>query len=761
MEVLVPHQEVVCFIPQIKMKSAQALLASIRDWRMDKVQLRAFSGESVAALYFKQMKTCRHAVQLLEQQGISVWEADIKPTDRFLMERFIRAGMAFELSTSANNKNNTVITQRLKPADVNIPLKWISLDIETAFDTGELYSIAVYSDHIQHVFMVKETLSEPWISCYESERALLEAFCDWVQSYDPDGFIGWNVIQFDFRFLIEKCQALKIPFRLGRNNTEVEWRPSQQREEYHFLFIPGRAVLDGIETLRTATFNFERFSLEYVAQSLLGEGKDIEDVDNRAEEIKRKYREEPLSLARYNLEDCRLVWAIFEKTQLFDFVISRAELTGLALDRVGGSVASFENLYMPKMHRAGFVAPNLGSSQLSITAPGGYVMNSKPGIYDNVLVFDFKSLYPSIIRTFKIDPIGLVQGLELNEQSPENDQLIPGFNGAYFHKQRHLLPDIIARLWEERDRAKRSANQPLSQAIKIIMNSFYGVLGSQGCRFYDPRLSSSITMRGHEIIQRTSHWFAQAGYQVIYGDTDSVFVLYGKKAPPEQLWALGKRLAADLNLWWQQTIEEEFGVESILELEFESLYQKFLMPTIRGSEKGSKKRYAGVLCFEEQGQWRQKMQFKGLETVRTDWTELARTVQWQLYEMIFEERPYQDFLQRTVADLLAGKLDEQLVYRKRLRQPLAEYQKNVPPHAKAAIKEEQSRKERGLPKKFGRGSTVEYVITVNGPEPLAFQQSALDYQHYIERQLAPVADTALHFLGESLEALINPQESFF
>ena len=155
-------------------------------------------------------------------------------------------------------------------------------------------------------------------------------------------------------------------------------------------------------------------------------------------------------------------------------------------------------------------------------------MDSKPGLYQHVLVLDFKSLYPSIIRTFYIDPMGLAIGVAAHQQNTHADDLLEGFNQAHFSRTQHHLPDLIKTLWQARDVAKRENNAAVSQAIKIIMNSFYGVLGSPGCRFFDQRLSSSITLRGHEILQRTSEWIEQRGYSVIYGDTDSVFVWLDK-----------------------------------------------------------------------------------------------------------------------------------------------------------------------------------------------------------------------------------------
>jgi DNA polymerase-2 len=145
---------------------------------------------------------------------------------------------------------------------------------------------------------------------------------------------------------------------------------------------------------------------------------------------------------------------------------------------------------MPRMHRLGYVAPNLGDVQ-EAGSPGGFVMDSKPGLYDSVLVLDYKSLYPSIIRTFLIDPAGLAEGM----RHPGDADSVPGFLGARFSRERHCLPAIVEQVWQGREAAKTQNNKPLSQALKIIMNSFYGVLGSSGCRFFDPRLASSIRMR--------------------------------------------------------------------------------------------------------------------------------------------------------------------------------------------------------------------------------------------------------------------------
>ena len=774
--------ESVGFVTTTDFARVQAMLPLGRDIRAKSLSLQNFHGESVYALYFKSQRTLLNVRQTLEEKGIHLLEGDIRPAERFLMERFVQGGVRVEAEFPGSN--GCVLTDTLKPSDYWPDLKVVSLDIETSFDGRHLFSIGLFGESLNRVMMVKPASGTGTdasvtagdateIHWYESEKALLQAFTDWVADEDPDVFIGWNVVNFDFRFLQKKYDQHRMAFSIGRRQSSVEWRQAGGDSQHYFITVPGRVVLDGIDTLKAATYSFESFSLEFVSRQILQRGKLIHDVDNRAEEIWRLYQEDPAALAAYNIEDCRLVWDIFSATDLMHFAIERARLTGLPLDKTGGSVAAFENLYLPRLHRRGYVAPNVGMMHSDIQAPGGYVMDSVPGLYEHVLVLDFKSLYPSIIRTFCIDPLSLIHSLQhaptdslpspemLHQKvAPENTvdtDWIPGFNGAVFSKTRHLLPDIIEHLWQARDAAKRQGDQPLSQAIKIIMNSFYGVLGTPLCRFFDPRLSSSITLRGHDILQQTRALIEAQGHQVIYGDTDSVFVWLAGSCSAAEADATGHELAEYLNQWWQESLAERFGITSYLELEYETHYRRFHMPKMRGSDAGSKKRYAGLVVSGDE----EKLVFKGLENVRTDWTHLAREVQYQVYWKIFHQQPVEHYLKDIVSRVRQGELDEQLFYRKRLRRALHEYERNVPPHVQAARKADEWYRSRQQPGRYERGGWIEYAITVNGPEPREHLVSAMDYDHYLERQIAPAVDGLLSETGTSLATILDQQLSLF
>ncbi|WP_397452751.1 DNA polymerase II [Pseudomonas sp. NA-150] len=751
--VRLPHQPSVAFIPAEQRASAEAWLRSERDVELRPLELVDFHYRPVLGLYCQQHRQLMNIEKLLKKAGVEVFEADIRPPERFMMERFITAPVSF---SGALDASGVLLETQMKPApDYRPQLRLVSLDIETTMQ-GELYSIALEGCGERQVYMLgpanKDDAVDFKLEYCDTRELLLERLNDWLAEHDPDVIIGWNLVQFDLRVLHEHSQRLNVPLRLGRGGDVMGWRKHGSRNHY-FASAAGRLIIDGIEALRSATWSFPSFSLENVAQTLLGEGKSISTPYQRMDEINRMFAEDKPALARYNLKDCELVTRIFAKTELLKFLLERATVTGLPTDSGGGSVAAFYHLYIPQMHRLGFVAPNLGE-QPPEASPGGFVMNSKPGLYESVLVLDYKSLYPSIIRTFLIDPVGLIEGM----RHPDDSDSVPGFRGARFSRSKHCLPAIVSRVSQGREVAKQERNAPLSQALKIIMNAFYGVLGSFGCRFFDPRLASSITMRGHEIMRRTRELIEAQGHTVIYGDTDSTFVWLRHAHSEEDAAKIGRALVQGVNLWWREHLQKEYGLESALELQFETHFKRFLMPTIRGAEEGSKKRYAGMVRRED---GRDEMVYKGLETVRTDWSPLAQQFQQELYLRIFNRQPYQDYIREYVKQTLAGELDELLVYRKRLRRQLDDYERNVPPHVRAARLADEYNDQQGRPRQYQNGGWISYVMTVAGPEPLEARLAPIDYDHYVTRQLQPLADAILPFVNDDFSTLVGGQLDLF
>ena len=731
-QIVPPPQESVFFVPRDTETHAG---------RRDAVSLATLKGEPVDVVRFADARTRRQEATRLKTLGTPAWEAEVKAADRFLMERFITGGCRIH-GEPADQQGVTVYRHpRLEPADVTPELRVASFDVEAHSRDGPTLSIATVVTNLERVFVLGEGTSDSVISYCATERKLLEGFLDFIAEIDPDVLIGWNVVDFDLQYLGRRCAAFRIPFAMGRLGGIARILRGEGSAPTVAL-VPGRVVLDGIATMRAATWSFERWSLEHVGQELLGRGKAIAKTLDPLEEIRRLYREDLPALIEYNLEDCRLVRDVFDHAQVLEFAIERQRLTGLTMDRRAGSVAAFDFLYLPRLHRRGRVAPSVGTNPNVVTSPGGYVLDSRPGLYQNVLVLDFKSLYPSIIRTFLIDPLGMTVGLERN-------QGVAGFGGAIFDRKDHILPSLIEALWSSRDAAKKRQDAAMSRAIKVLMNSFYGVLGSPVCRFFDPRLASSITRRGHEILTRSRDFIEAAGWPVIYGDTDSLFVLVGPDHQVADCAAIGADLAQDLNTWWQATLDTEHGLPSALEVEFETHYEHFLMPTMRGSKEGSKKRYAGMVRRHSE----LRLVVKGLEAVRTDWTPLARRFQRELLRRVFLGEEFKDWVSELSNQLRAGQLDDELTYHKRLRRDQTEYTKTTPPHVAAA---------RLLEKHTGhRVRDIDYVITTRGAQPIALQSAPIDYEHYVHKQLAPAGDTVLRFVGTSFLKLGGRQLSLF
>lgn len=700
------------------------------------LSLKATDNSDLDCLYFKTSSSCQQHATSLRDKGIRTYESDIYPVERYLMERMVKGG--FSVTGKPYQKRSLTLYRnpKIRGAEIEPSLSVLSVDIETDATANEIYSIACCGKK-DIVFIVGNEQDDLTVTYCKNEHKLLHSFINHVKSEDPDVIIGWNVINFDFHALKKRCDALSIPFEIGREHgTSII--PQKEGLKKLIAKIPGRIAIDVPVMLRAYNYSFQRYTLNHVASEMLGKSKVIEySGQKKIEEINRQFREDKASLANYNLQDAKLTKEIFNKANLLSNAIERSKLSGHLIDRYGGSIAAFDYLYLPLLHREGYAAGNVADVTIGdVNLSGGYVLESKPGIYQNVLLLDFKSLYPTIIMTFMIDPLGAVV---------KSEESIVGPTGLSFSREKSILPGILADLMKERAKAKQTGNRPLSNAIKILMNSFYGVLGSPGCRFFSPDIAQAITGTGQYILKSTCAYIEQnTPYSILYGDTDSLFVLLGEKHDSDAK-EIGNQIAADVNHWLENHIREKFNAVSRLELEFESHFKYFFMPTIRGSERGSKKRYCGAI--EKEGQL--QLIFKGLESARTDWTKLAKEFQQTLYEKIFLGEPVEQYIISTVNQVKNGEVDNKLVYQKQLRKPLDEYTTNIPPHAQAA-------KLLGKPERI-----IRYSLTIEGPQPIEKLTAPLDYEHYIETQLKPIADSILEWINLDFENIITGQQDLF
>jgi DNA polymerase II len=730
----------------IKTQDVKKVKKHIKPYDVKEIELTNFQGEKVSKISFDTQPDLNKIHDAIKKE-ITTYEADIRPHYRFLMDNNILGnieihGDSFEEPESKVDK--VFFNPDLEPLkEFNGNLKLASIDIESG---DGLYCIGISTDKEKKNFLVNPTKKnlklKNTILCRD-EKECLEKFKQELIDLDPDIITGWNVIDFDLVYLKALFTKHKIPFNLGRNESNTSIKVQNNFFRSSTVNITGRQVLDGLNFVRDPFIQeapsiknakFESYTLENVAQSLLGKGK-LMKGSGRHDEITELYEsnsEKQLQkLVDYNLLDCELAYKILEKTKALELSIERSQLTGMPLDRIGGSIANFDSLYIRTANAKGLVSPTMVFTKKEERITGGYVHSTTPGIYENVLILDFKSLYPSIIKTFNIDPASLLEKKE--------PKAIESPNKAYFKNSQGILPEIITNLHKAREKAKSEKRELSSYAIKIIMNSFFGVLASPNCRYFSMDMANAITHFGQFIIKLTASEIEKLGHKVIYMDTDSVFVVANKK--DKDFEELGKKLESHINEFYKKYTKKKYNRESFLELEYEKLYLSLMIPQVRGDSKAAaKKRYAG-LVKKPHGEI---VEITGLEAIRGDWTEAAQDFQKELLMKVFHKEEISKFIISYIKKIEEGKLDEKLIYRKSIRKNLEEYTKTTPPHVKAARK---------LPKLDS--NLIEYYITTDGPEPIQLLKHKLDYKHYIDKQIKPIANQVLTLFNKEFDDIIQ------
>src|SRR5260221_4009942 len=543
----------------------------------------------------------------LTRAGIACHEADVRFAMRYLIERGVRGSL--EIRGPARTVPGIGLlfdNPEVAPCDWTATMAVLSFDIETGPRAGRVLSMGLHGGGASEVLLLTPagwSYPEGAIPL-ASEKELLAAFCRRVRELDPDVLTGWNVVDFDLTVLARLAARKGVPLELGRGPGPLRLRSDLSARGTRRASVPGRVVLDGIFLLRGAFVRMEDYGLDAVAREVLGEDKLLAGHDG-AGEILRLFKEDQEHLVEYNRTNPRLALEILERLQLVPLAVERSRLTGMPLDRVSSSIAAFDFLYLSELGRRRVVAPSVARVDAIEPMGGGHVLEPRPGLYTNVIVLDFKSLYPSLIRTFQIDPLNLIRS-----GSGEGDPILAP-NGAAFARERGILTEMLDTIMPERDAAKSAGNHVKSQAIKILMNSFYGVLGTPACRFYDPRLANAITSFGREVLLWCAARIEAGGRRVLYGDTDSLFVESGwaDRAAARRLGetlpvALTRELAAHISGTWR--------VESRLELQFERLYLRLCLPALRHGTTGARKRYAGLV----QGPEGPRVVFTGMEAVR-------------------------------------------------------------------------------------------------------------------------------------------------
>ncbi len=747
------------------------------------------NGGPLLRLDFTVHREMSAAHRLLRGAGLACYEGDISPANQFMIDGGISLRVVFEGNEEDGDRVDLRIRNPRIRADGGgspIPLRVLALDIETS-RTGEIRAVSLVhcpapdgrispgqASHYQSVIISIDKGINPAaagtaeLRQHPDETRLLCDLRDKIVAIDPDIITGWNVIGFDMMMILRRMAELGVRGDFGRSRESAAFLPGSGDMPDH-CEVPGRVVIDAMRLHRMYPRHFESYSLESVASAVLGRGKAEQfSPSGKMDELDRLWNEEPLRFLKYCLEDSRLVLELLADSGLLELTLRRAALCGTSISRSWASVHAFEQLYTSRLHRERIAAPDHGVDALPMNeSPGGTIIFPRSGRFPYVLLLDFKGLYPSIIRSFGIDPLGHVRAKEQGTTGKAQAGLLTSPNGAPFLPDDGILPRIITDFYRLREEAKSRGDETASYAYKILANSFYGVLGSPGCRFAGSDIATAITSFAKEILFWSRDFAAERGFSAMYGDTDSLFltppdeVINRANFRPEDLFSLGRELVKDINSHIGVWVRRRWNRESFLEIEFEYLFAPLYIPALKSvssdavlhglqdagleGPQGRAKSYAGLgFTGGEIGPASGELVIKGMEAVRSDWTPFARNAQSRLIEALLRDAGREEIayiLKDILAALRNPEHNRQLLISKRLSKNPEEYRGNLPPHVRAARLEMEWRrkKSRGDSRRLRK---IRYLMTSEGPRPAMSEEDLVslipDSSWYVQKQLIPV-----------------------
>jgi DNA polymerase, archaea type len=700
-----------------------------------------------------------------------IYEADIMFKYRFLIDNNIRGMQWIEIDAEREQKTvksklptYRINTVRPLERNENAELRYLAFDIE-CIPTDATKPVNAKSDPIvmislsfrpfyrgkDSLVLVAKPFSSDGVRGFGSEKEMLEEFMNIIDAYDPDVVTGYNINGFDFPYTFERMKQNKLPVNFGRSDKESFSRTTGISQEF---MICGRVVADPYQILkRDPWMKFTRYDLKTVAKQMLQEDKHSVEYSEMPT-LWNGTKEQVTRFIEYSRKDADLSMKLLVNKGLLDKFFELSKISGLLLqDTLGGQTRRIETMLMHEFKKKDMVMPSAPSKrdlQKSMHEretkglKGATVLEPKKGLHAEgcILVLDFKSLYPSIMRTFNISPDSVVRG------DHENVHTSP--SGAHFIDEsvyRGIFPDVLTKLTAARGSAKKLMKTKSGDekrilnakqlALKDMSNSFYGYTGYVRARLYMIDVANSVTSYGRENIEKTRKLVEENfDVEVVYGDTDSIFVKT-KLMNLDEAKVLGESIS-------------KFITDKLpghLELDFEKIYRTFLILT--------KKRYAGWRFDYVNGKWVDTIEMRGIETVRRDWCSLVSETMMEVLNTILKEGN----LEKAIVGV-KEKLDnlrknqiamEKLTIVKGITQSLDSY-KGMLPHIELARKLA-ARNPQDAPK---IGDRVGFVIIrgnqmlskrAEDPEYIEKNKLQIDSDYYIESQLFPPIERIFSSVG--------------
>lgn len=663
----------------------------------------------------------------------------------------------------------------------NAQLKYMSFDIEclvedlSRFMDSKQDPIITISFAFSHMFRGKKSLvlcakhakadGVP-LKCFPDEKTMLEEFLRVVAEYDPDIITGYNINGFDIPFVLDRLKINGLPAALGRTPEASYVRSFGPNNE---SVVSGRVVVDPFQILKKDVYiRLPRYDLGTVAKEMLNDNK----LEMKHRDMGKHWSTDDgtTKIIRYCAKDSQLALDLLLKKRLLDKFFELSKVSGVLLqDSLGGQSTRIEVRVLHEFRANDYVLPpkpnDAAVSKRMIEREkkglkGATVLEPQKGLHTKgcTLILDFKSLYPSLIITYNLSPDTLInKDTPLAESEKHKSPLNDEFVNETVHKG--IFPRILTELMEARGRAKKGMSTANDEeraildarqaALKILLNSFYGYTGYIKARLYVMEVAGAITSYGRDNLMKTKQLVEdQFKLNLIYGDTDSIFVSTTLDNLDE-----ARKLGDAVSKYITDNLP------GVLELQFEKIYRTFLILT--------KKRYAGWSfspSFKEGSMiWKDKIETKGIETVRRDWCPLVSETLSTVIEIILKEGDIKKsvtYVKGVIDSVRANKVaPEKLVVVKGITKSIGAY-KGIQPHIELA-KRVNSRNP-GEPVVVG--DRIGYVI-INGSEMLSKRAETVDYVkeknlvidsgYYIDRQLLPPVERILASVGVERNELLG------
>lgn len=702
----------------------------------------------------------------IQSWGIECYEKDILFVHRYLRDKKIIPLTLTEAEGQfSNGKELSIPTFKVKSVksiDIKKTTNWkiLSIDIETYAKKKEIdpernpiLMIAFYDGkNCKKVITWKNfSKKEDNIEVVADEAALLKRFLEIVKEEQPDILTGYFSDGFDLPYIKARADKYKLNLNLGLDGSllQINSRGGFRASEAKIKGISHIDILKFIKYIFGLNLKTDTYSLDAVAEELLGHKKHDVDLSKLAD----VWDNEPEKLdvyCAYNLHDARLTFRLCQK--LLPDIIEFAKILALPpydLIRMRFS-RLVESYILKRAVEENVLAPNRpGNTEISQrmeeSIQGAFVYEPTPGLYKNLVVLDFRSLYPTIIISHNIGP-------ESFQCTCCKDKTVPERENYWFcQKEKKFIPSVLGDLvlrrleLKKQIKAVKAKNESTaildasSYALKTLANSFYGYLGFYGARWYCLECAASTTAYARHYIKKTISEATTAGFKVIYADTDSCFLLLDGKDISE-----AKKFMQNVN----QTLPGQ------MELEYEGHFSRGIFVALKGRLAGAKKKYA---LLQEDG----KIKITGFETVRRNWSPLVKRVQEELLRLVLGDKQEEalQYVKDIVSDLKSGLIPlEELILNTQITRDLSQYSA-LGPHVLVA------RKLAAAGERIIPGTVIQYIIAKGSglvrdraKVPSEVKEREYDADYYLYHQLLPAVSSILAVLGISEEQILGKSE---